>query len=62
MSDLLNGLRRAEQYFLEMARGSAEGEDYALAEVCHRAVDRIEALEAQLKGEDHDRTKSSTVP
>ena len=48
MSDLLNGLRRAEQYFLEMARGSMEGEDYALAEVCNRAVERIAKLEAEI--------------
>jgi hypothetical protein len=42
------GLKRAEQYFLEMARGSQEGEDYALAEVCHRAAAKIAELEAQL--------------
>ena len=40
-----DGLRRAEQYFLEMARGSMEGEDYALAEVCNRAVEFIAELE-----------------
>lgn len=57
MSDLLNGLRRAEQYFLEMARGSMEGEDYALAEVCNRAVERIQALEARLEWKDEALTE-----
>jgi hypothetical protein len=41
------GLKHAEQYFLEMARGSQEGEDYALAEVCHRAAAKIAELVKQ---------------
>ena len=45
---MTDGLKRAEQYFLEMARGSQEGEDYALAEVCNRAADRIAELEGQV--------------
>lgn len=48
MRDLLTGLKRAENYFLEMARGSQEGEDYALAEVCHHAINHIEELQAQI--------------
>ena len=44
---MTDGLKRAEQYFLEMARGSQEGEDFALAEVCNRAADRIKQLEAR---------------
>ena len=47
MSELVKGLSHAEQYFLEQARGSLEGEDYYLAEVCHKAIDRIEELKVQ---------------
>lgn len=48
MSDIQEGLKRAEQYFLEMARGSREGEEYALAQICHRAADRIRELKSRL--------------
>jgi hypothetical protein len=41
------GLKRAEQYFLEMACGSRDGEDYMLAEVCHNAAKHLEAAEAE---------------